>query len=149
MTASAFFAFLHHVAAFTLFGALLVELALFQRDLTFGSARKIQRADLAYGIAAGLVLVVGLMRVFYFERGGEYYFHNTFFLLKVSLFFVVAITSIYPTVLFLSWNKVLKSGILPHLEERQVQRVRALIAVEVVGVVAILFCAPFMARGIG
>jgi putative membrane protein len=149
MTASAFFAFLHHVAAFTLFGALLVELALVQRDLTFSSVRKIQRTDLAYGISAGTLVAVGLLRVFYFERGGEYYLHNTFFLLKVSLFLAIAILSIYPTVLFLSWNKTLKSGVLPQLEEAQVQRVRLLIMVEVAGVIAILLCAPLMARGIG
>jgi putative membrane protein len=149
MIASAFFAFLHHVAAFTLFGALLVELALVQRDLTFSSARKIQRADLAYGVAAGTVLVIGLLRVFYFERGGTYYLQNNFFLLKASLFFAVAILSIYPTVLFLSWNETLKAGLLPQLEETQIRRVRAVLIVEVTAIIAILLCAPLMARGIG
>ena len=71
MTASAFFAFLHHVAAFALAGALLVEFALFDRSLTFRLARNIQRADLAYGIAAGAVVTAGLLRVFYFEKEGS------------------------------------------------------------------------------
>jgi putative membrane protein len=149
MTASALFAFLHHVAAFTLFGTLLIELALFERNLTFRLARKIQRADLAYGIAAGTVLVAGLLRVFYFEKGGAYYFHNVFFLLKLSLFVTIALLSLYPTILFLSWKKRLKSGLLPELTDAHVRRVRATIFCEVLGIVAILLCAPLMARGMG
>ena len=37
------------------------------------------RVDLIYGTAAGLVLFIGLLRVFYFEKGSYYYFHNVYF----------------------------------------------------------------------
>ena len=43
MNASAFLAFLHHLAAFTLVAALTVELVLVERNLSLGQARKIQR----------------------------------------------------------------------------------------------------------
>jgi putative membrane protein len=66
---TSFFAFLHHVAAFALVAALVVEFVLIKEDLTLKSARKLQLADLAFGISAGIVLVVGLLRVFYFEKG--------------------------------------------------------------------------------
>jgi putative membrane protein len=119
MDAAAFCAFLHHVGAFTLAGALIAELALFDRDLTLRSAIRIQRADLAYGIAAGTVLAAGLLRVFFFEKGAEYYFHNMFFIVKMSLFLTVALLSIYPTVIFLSWNKHLKANVLPQVTDSQ------------------------------
>jgi len=149
MDAAAFCAFLHHVAAFTLAGALIAELALFDRDLTLRSAIRIQRADLAYGIAAGTVLAAGLLRVFFFEKGAEYYFHNMFFIVKMSLFLTVALLSIYPTVIFLSWNKHLKANVLPQVTDSQFRRVRVIIIWELVGVTGILLCAPLMARGIG
>ncbi len=149
MSASAPIAFIHHLAAFALAAALTAELALFDRNLTLGQARKIQRADMAYGISAGVLLVAGLLRVFYFERGSAYYFQNVFFIAKLSLFFLVALLSIYPTVLFASWNKQLKAGLLPQLTDAQFRRVRRVILWELLGIVGILLCAPLMARGIG
>ena len=54
---AALFAFVHHVAAFTLFAALVVQFVLTRDALTVASARKIQRADMILGISAGVVLV--------------------------------------------------------------------------------------------
>ena len=142
-------AFLHHVAAFTLVGALMAELALFGATLDLRQARKVQRVDAAYGMSAGVLLVVGFLRVWYFEKGSAYYFHNAFFIAKMSLFILVALLSIYPTLLFLSWTKPLKTGLLPQLPDAQVRRVRAVLVLELSGVVGILLCASLMARGIG
>ena len=61
---SAFFAFLHHVAAFTVFATLVVELILLKEELSAPRARTLQRIDFVFGIAAGVLLVVGLLRVF-------------------------------------------------------------------------------------
>ena len=149
MNTAAMMAFLHHVAAFTLVGALMVELALFGSNLDLRQARKVQRADLAYGMSAGVLLVVGFLRVWYFEKGSAYYFQNAFFIAKMSLFILVALLSIYPTVLFVSWNKQLKMGLLPQLPDAQVRRVRAVMLLELSGVVGILLCVSLMARGIG
>jgi putative membrane protein len=149
MNTSALMAFLHHVAAFTLVGALMAELALFGIDLDLRQARKIQRADMAYGLSAGVLLVAGLLRVLYFEKGASYYFHNAFFIAKVVLFLLVALLSLYPTVLFVSWTKQLKAGLLPQLPDAQVRRVRAVLVLELSGVIGILLCASLMARGIG
>ena len=71
---AALFAFLHHVSAFTLFAALVVEFVLIRSTLTVESARKIQRADMIFGISAGVLLLVGLARVFYFEKGANLLF---------------------------------------------------------------------------
>src|SRR5688500_11040710 len=97
---SSLFAFLHHVAAFALVAALVVEFALIKGEVTPANARKIALADLAFGISAGVVLMVGLLRVFYFEKGASYYFHSAPFIAKLSLFVIVALLSISPTVEF-------------------------------------------------
>jgi len=69
---------------------------LIRSELTLASARRLQVTDLVLGIAAGALLVVGLLRVFFFEKGAEYYFHSHAFLAKFSLFIVIGLLSIIP-----------------------------------------------------
>src|SRR5437588_2764829 len=107
------FAFLPHLAAFTLVAALAVEFVLIRGELNLGTARKLQRIDMVFGLSAGVVLVVGLLRVFYFEKGASYYFYSAPFITKLSVFAIVGLLSIYPTVEFRSWSKSLKRGQLP------------------------------------
>jgi putative membrane protein len=146
---SALMAFLHHLAAFTLVGALAAEVVLFKLPLTVIQARRVQRADQIFGAAATVLLVVGLLRVVYFEKGAGYYFSNAFFLTKLTLFILAALISIYPTVLFISWNKALKQGEVPVITPAAVTRTRMCMMLELTAILGILFCAPFMARGIG
>jgi putative membrane protein len=56
-----------------LFAALMLELMLLRGTLTVENARKVLLADMIYGISAGVLLVVGLGRVFHFEKGASYY----------------------------------------------------------------------------
>ena len=64
---------LHHLSAFTLVACLVYEFVAFRKSLTAGEVRLIQRVDLWYGISAGVLVVVGLLRVFYFEKGASFY----------------------------------------------------------------------------
>jgi len=145
----ALFAFLHHLAAFAIAVALTVELVLLRADLTPDAARRLIRVDAVYGAAAGLLLAVGLVRVFYLEKGAAYYFHNGFFLLKLALFIAIGLASIYPTVTFLSWRKALKAGQAPRLDPGGVRALRRVVHAELTGIAVILLCAALMARGIG
>lgn len=142
-------AFVHHAAAFTVVAALVVELALIRLPLTLESARRIQRADLAYGIAAGVVLAVGFFRVFYFEKGSDYYFQNAAFMTKVSLFALIGVASIYPTIEFLSWGKAIRQGAAPQVSDRKVRIIRSVIHWELIGLFAMMLLAALMAKGVG
>jgi len=146
---SSLFAFLHHVAAFTLVAALTVEFVLLKDELTVKSATKLRLADLAFGASAGVVLIVGLLRVFYFEKGATYYFHSAPFLAKLSLFVVIGLLSIYPTLEFLSWKAALRQGLVPPIASAKLRAIRAIIHWELAGIVLLLLCAALMARGIG
>ena len=42
--------------------------------------------DIVYGISAGFVLIVGLLRVFNFEKGAPFYAQNWFFWTKMDWF---------------------------------------------------------------
>lgn len=149
MIMAALFAFLHHVAAFSLVAALVVELVLIRGELTLTTARKLQVADLLVAASAGVVLVVGFLRVLYFEKGASYYFHDVPFLAKLAFFVIVALLSIYPTLEFLSWRTAVKEGRAPTLSERKLRTLRSVIHWELVGVGLIILCAALMAKGIG
>ena len=143
------FAFLHHIAAFALVAALVVEFVLIRDELSAKSARKILVADLALAISATVILVVGLLRVFYFEKGASYYFHNASFLAKFSLFVLVALLSAYPTIQFLSWRGAVRRHQAPNVSPQRLRAIRAVIHWELAGVVFIILFAVLMARGIG
>jgi putative membrane protein len=144
-----YFAFLHHLAAFTLFASLVIEFVLIKGELTLKSARMLQRADLAFGIAAGIVIIIGFLRVFYFEKGPYYYFHSMPFAIKMVAFMMVGLLSILPTMEFLSWSRSLKAGQLPAVSARKIRIIRILIHLELVGIAVIILGAALMAKGVG
>lgn len=141
-------AFLHHLAAFVVFATLMVELVMLRGELTVPAARTVLRIDAVYGVAATVLLVVGLLRVFYTEKGAAYYFASGTFLAKLALFLVVGLLSIYPTIQFLGWRAALKEGRVPAFEPATRKTVRMLVHLELALLVAILLLAPMMARGI-
>jgi putative membrane protein len=149
MYGAAFMAFLHHLAAFTVVASLAVEVALCKPPLGVQQARRLLAADTIFGLSAAAVLIVGLLRVTYFEKGAAYYWHNAFFLMKFGAFVAAALISIYPTVTFLSWRKSLRAGTAPQVPAVRMRRVRLCLMFELTAIVLILLCAPLMARGIG
>jgi putative membrane protein len=149
MYASALMAFLHHLAAFTVVAALAVEVAVFKPPLSVTAARRLMRTDMIFGAAATVVLVVGMLRVAYFEKGPAYYWHDAFFLMKFGAFVLAGLISIYPTKVFLSWNAALKAGAAPEIPAERTRRVRMCLMLELTLIVVILLGAALMARGFG
>ena len=127
----------------------MYELVAFRKDLTLAEARRIQRMDIAYGISAGVVLIVGLLRVFYYEKGAPFYAQNLFFWTKMAGFVLVGLLSIYPTIRFVSWAKLISQGQAPQLSDEEVARIRTILRLEIVGLAVIILSAALMARGVG
>ena len=144
---STLFAFLHHLCAFTLVAAVAIEFTLIRQELTLASARRLQSTDVVLGAAAAALFVIGLLRVFLFEKGADYYFHSYAFLTKFVLFIVVGLLSIIPTLEFLSWREEIKAGEVPVMDAKQRRRVTMIIHSELAAIVVILLCAAIMARG--
>jgi len=149
MTSVVTLAFLHHAAAFVIVGVLTAELVLLGGDLTPTSARSILRMDVAYGIAAVVLLIVGFGRVLYTEKGPTYYLHSIPFLVKISLFLMVGLLSIYPTFQFLGWRGALRAGRAPALAAPVRRRLRMVVHIELTLLFVIMLCAALMARLIG
>jgi putative membrane protein len=121
---------------------------LIRQNLTVDNARRLVVTDAVLGASAGILLVVGLLRVFYFEKGYTYYFSNHAFLGKFGLFIIIALISIVPTLEFLRWRKTVQAGQMPQVTAQKLATLRTVIHWELAGIVFILLFAAMMARGI-
>ena len=146
---SSFAAFLHHVAAFTVFACAVGSLVLLQLKFDLKVAKKLQHTDIVNGIAATLVLLVGLIRVFYTGKGADYYFHNVPFLAKLTLYGLASVLSIVPTLEIFRWKKTLNQGQLPVVSDTKIRQLRGVAIGQVLCILGMMLCASLAARGIG
>jgi putative membrane protein len=144
---STLFAFLHHLMAFTLVSAIAIEFVLIRQEITRANALRLLVADAVLGASATVLLIVGLLRVFYFEKGATYYFSSHAFLTKLSVFILVALMSAVPTIEFLSWRKAVRAGQAPTVSDKKLKTVRSILHYELIGIVVILAAAALMAKG--
>lgn len=145
---SALFSFVHFAAVFGIVATLFFEWLTLSPTPTYLEARRIQRCDAWYGILAGVLVAAGLMRVYFFEKGKDFYFINPFFRLKITLFVIVGLLSIYPTIRFLAWRKETRRGLPPVISEKEYSLMIVMLRLELLGLLAVAFCAALMARGI-
>lgn len=143
------FAFLHFAAAFALFAALAAELTLTRNVFDATTARRLLIVDRMFGICAAIVLIAGLARVLWYEKGPSYYFHSAPFMAKLTLFVLIGLLSIYPTMQFLSWRAPLKRGETPEVSPEKLRRIRRVLHTEATLFVLLLLCASLMAHGVG
>ena len=119
----------------------VVALALLGRPLDVGVARRLQQVDLANGIAATLVLLVGLVRLFYFGKGADYYFHNLPFIGKLVLYGVASLLSLVSTLEIKRWGVPLRAGRLPVVTAQKLAQMRIALRWQLACVVGMVVCA--------
>lgn len=109
MDMSLVLAIAHHLAVFTLVGLFAAEFALLRPGLSGERIGQLARIDLAYGVVAGLVVVVGVIRVIFGESGWDYYATNHAFWGKMTAFVVVGLLTVPPTFAMRRWAMAAKS----------------------------------------
>ncbi len=112
---AALISFGHFLAFFALTAALVVQMLLLSEPMSVEHARRIRRASLVYGLSMIMIFIFGGLRVFYFEKGAEYYFNNLFFITKLTVFFLIALLHLIPTRRFISWSRPLGQDQVPGL----------------------------------
>ncbi len=149
MITAALVSFGHFLAFFAMTAALVVTLVLLSEEINLERARRIRRASLIYGLAAIVITVFGLLRVYYFERGEDYYFTNVFFITKLILFFLTVALHIIPAREFIAWGSTIRRGAAPDLTSHQARSLRFIIHIELTGIGMILLSAALMAHAVG
>lgn len=136
--------YLHFLGIFAVVGSLTTELFLVKPELTRSEIRRLGLVDGVYGLGAILVVAAGLLLWLEVGKPAEFYSRNWIFHLKFSLFVVIGVLSIWPTVFFIKNRK--------GEESETVQMPRWMIRI-VYAEVAILLIMPLlavlMANGIG
>lgn len=149
MLSAALFAFLHHIMAFTFVAALVTEFVSIRDAIDEKTAKRLVVADALYAASATLVLIVGFIRVYYFEKGADYYWQNIPFITKLCLFVIIAVLSFYPSVEFLKWKKSLKAGVVPSPSLEKLRIVKLVIHIELGLLLLLILNAALMAKGVG
>lgn len=136
--------YLHYLGFAALAAALVLELVLFRTEVTGAVARRIARVDAAYGASALIVLVSGLMRLMVFGKPVAYYMKNGLFHVKITLFVVAVLLSVYPTIKFIKNRKAPVDGKVVYPGS-----VGVLLKIQLLILLVIPMLAVMMARGYG
>ena len=145
----AFVAYIHFLGIMTLMAALVSEHLLIGGGFDLQRARQLVVVDLIYGVAAGAVLLTGILRMFYFGKGAAFYLENPLYHAKLVLFVFLALLSVYPTVQFRSWRPGVKAAELPDVPPSRLLAMQRVIRLELLAVVLIPLLAVLMGRGFG
>lgn len=140
---------LHFVFAFILVGALSAEAFLLRLPIDSRIARVLLRADLFYGVSSVLLIVAGISRVLWGDKGWAYYQAQPFFWAKMATFLVIGALSIAPTRAFMRWVKAYNADPAFTPPAAEVSKVRRFVMIEVHLIVLLLLFAALMARGVG
>lgn len=144
-----FIIYFHYLGIMTLLGTLLTEHLILKRSLTAQQIRSLARTDLIYGISALVVLATGLLRMLVYGKGVDYYLSNPWFHVKLTLFVVLGVLSIWPTVRFLKWKREIVEEKILEIGNKKYGNTMLLIRIELFIAAIIPFLAVMMARGYG
>jgi len=116
------------------------------KHLQQGRLKAALQADNAWGIAALLWIISGLLRAFGgLEKGSAYYLSNHFFWLKMALFGLVFLLELWPMIRLIQL-RVRKENQLP---QALMQRFAQISFLQTALLVTIVCCASLMAHGYG
>ena len=147
MTEGIIVAWLHYIGIMLLLASLLAEHLLLKPQPTLAEAKTLQVVDIIFGASAAVVLITGILRMF-LEKGTSYYLHHGAFHILLTLFVVVGLLSIYPTVVFLRWRADTRLGRAPNLPFVQFRKLQMIMRVEMTLLLLAPLFAAWMARGI-
>ncbi|RIX79861.1 DUF2214 family protein [Acidovorax cavernicola] len=149
MTLEAILAYLHLLAILTMVVFISSEAALCRVQwLNAAVVERLAKVDMVYGIAAIMVLATGIARTWWGVKGTAWYWTNPLLHVKLTLFIIVGVLSIFPTLTYFRWRKTLRAtGKLP--AEADILKTRKLVMIQAHLIAVIPLVAVFLARGFG
>jgi putative membrane protein len=146
MLADLVFSYLHFVLILVLMACLVVEVVLVRDGLDGQTLARVGRIDAVYGGAAVLLLIIGFCRVYFGLKGPDFYWPNPGFHLKLTLYVLLALASLPPTLRYIAWRRGFKSGTRSAITDKEISGVRMWLHIELLLMVLIPLAAGLMAR---
>lgn len=142
------FAALHLIALGIGLGAVWARARGLRRSLDADGLRRVFAADAWWGIAFGLWAATGLVRLFAsLEKSTGYYMRSDAFWTKMALLGAILVLEIWPMSTLIRWRMRLGRG--EAVDTSRAGTFATISTVQAVLVVAMVFAATAMARGIG
>lgn len=139
-------AYSHSLFAVLVFAGPVFALVLLRRPWDIATAQRLRQVDVVNGIAATLVLLIGLLRLFFYGKGADYYFRNPPFVIKLVLYGVATGLSVVSTLEVKRWGPALSCGHLPVLGDLKRSHMRTALGWQLVCVVGMAVCAMLAAK---
>jgi putative membrane protein len=136
--------YVHFLSIFFIIASLSAEYILLKKEMTRKEIRRLATIDGIYGLNALLLLAAGFSLWFWVGKPAEFYSKNWIFMTKLTLFIIVGILSIYPTVFFLRQRKGDQNERV-HVPSR----IKMMVRIELLILFSIPLLATLMSRGIG
>ena len=149
-------AIVHHLLAFGLMAVLAVaaakiwvtESAAAGPGLSGEALKRLQRLDRYYGALAGVLIVVGVLRVLYGGKGPDFYVASHAFWAKMAAFAAVGLLSIVPTVRIIGWGRRARADAGFAVPSDELRAMRKWYGAQLALFAAIPVFAAMMARGL-
>ncbi|RYZ95433.1 MAG: DUF2214 family protein [Moraxellaceae bacterium] len=135
--------YMHFIGIILLSSALVSEHLLLSSENSINKLKRLAIVDALVGAGAIIVLTAGLLLLLVVGKPSEFYLKNWVFHLKATLFILIALLSIYPTIFFARHRK--KNS----LEFAIPKSIIMIVRLELTLLLFIPLCAVFMARGYG
>jgi len=106
------FRYIHFIGIMSLASVLVMQHLILSSEVTKQELKKIIFLDVIYGISAMLVLIAGLTLWLSVGKNASFYSTNWVFHIKLTLFVVILLFSIYPTLYFRKSRKIAQDTVV-------------------------------------
>jgi putative membrane protein len=144
------FAALHLLALGIGLGAIWLRARALHAGLDASRLQRVFYADNLWGLAALLWISTGLARAFAgLEKGSAYYLSSTAFWIKMGLLALVLLLEVWPAATFVRWRIRRARGEAIDIDPNRVNFFAKTSLVQAGLIIAMIFAAMAMARGLG
>jgi putative membrane protein len=146
MLADFLLAYSHFILVFVLLGCLVAEIVLVRPGMDSAVLTRVGRIDLVYGIVAGLLLVVGFLRVYFGLKSPEFYWSSGAFHAKLALYILIGLASLPPTFRYIRWRREFTAGTRQVISADDVAPIRKWLHIEALLMLLVPLFASLLAR---
>lgn len=149
MTLDAILAIAHHLTVFALVSLLAVEIVLVHLRLDARALKLLSLVDGWIGVLTMAIAVIGVGRVLWGIKGGDYYLHNYWFWTKMAFLSVFSFWLFVPGIRVQRWHKRTAADPTYEIPAEDYPYVRKTLWIELALLVPVPIAAALMARGYG
>ena len=99
------FRYIHFIGIMGVSATLVMQHLIYAPEVSKKELKKIAFLDIIYWISACLTIIAGLVLLLGVGKDVSFYLSNKYFHIKLTLFLIVILLSIYPTLFFRKYKK--------------------------------------------